>query len=127
MVDVELQSGDQKELWIYIDTEEADVTVSQCAAISREAADLMDEQISESNYRLNVSSPGLSRPLTDKRQYRKNRGRLARIKYKTEQEYKKVVGRIEKADHETVVLSDAGEDTPIPLESIVETKIVPEF
>jgi len=128
VVGVEVQSGNAEELWIYVDAEKADVTISQCAAISREAAALLDEEdISTGRYNLNVSSPGLSRPLCDNRQYGKNRGRLARIKYKVGDEYRKAVGKIDKADKESVMISESGDHHTIAFEAIVEAKILPEF
>ncbi|TVQ67947.1 MAG: ribosome maturation factor RimP [Balneolaceae bacterium] len=128
VVGVEVQSGNTEELWIYVDAEESDVTISQCAAISREAAALLDEEdFSGGRYNLNVSSPGLSRPLSDNRQYGKNRGRLARIKYKAGDEYRKAVGKIDNADKDSVVISENGDHHTIPFGAIVEAKILPEF
>lgn len=128
LVDVELEKGDMEELWIYVDSETSDVTIEQCAGISREAAALLDEEkISDGRFRMNVSSPGLSRPLTDKRQYGKNKGRLARIRYKSTDSYKKVTGKIDSADLNNVVLSEDGNLHTISLDLIVEAKILPEF
>ncbi len=73
-------------LEIYIDTDKG-VTIDDCARFSRRLAEEVEIQpeiqdLLPNRFRLDVSSPGLSRPLKLERQYRKNIGRLLRVKYK---------------------------------------------
>lgn len=129
VVDVELKThSGQTEVWVLLDTEEGGVNVDHCSEISRELGFLIEaHELFDKKYRLNVSSPGLSRPLSDKRQYKKNEGRVATIKFKsTDGEYKKIEGVITGIEDEVVAITDEEEkETQIPFENIVETKIIP--
>lgn len=126
LVDVEIKSGKTPEIWIYIDGVERGVNMDECAEISNELGFLMDaHELFDGGYRLNVSSPGLSRPLVDKRQYPKNKGRKVKVKYKNEEGYYKLEGILENLSDETIVIN--GEEGPMELsfDQIVETKIIP--
>ena len=129
VVDVELKThSGQAEVWVLLDTEEGGVNIDHCSEISRELGFLIEaHELFDNKYRLNVSSPGLSRPLSDKRQYKKNEGRVATIKFKNaDGEYKKIEGVITGIEDEVVAITDEEEvETQIPFDDIVETKIIP--
>ncbi|MEX0593265.1 MAG: ribosome maturation factor [Balneolaceae bacterium] len=130
LVDVEEKGGDESILWICVDAEDGGVKVDACSRISRELGLLIDaHEIISHAYRLNVSSPGLSRPLTDPRQFPKNRGRVIRVKYKdSDGEYQKAEGRLEEVtDTELVVCPDEKAGVPIAVmrNQVVEAKIIP--
>ena len=73
---------------IYIDSE-GELDVDELARISREVGFLMDtEEVMPSKYNLNVSSPGLERPLKDPRQFRKHVGRDLFVQHKAGEEEK---------------------------------------
>src|SRR5690625_5232279 len=76
LVDVELKHGKVPELWILVDSEENRGILDACSRISRKLGERLDEESDfKGTFRLNVSSPGLSRPLSDRRQYLKNKNR----------------------------------------------------
>lgn len=128
LVDVELKTGGGKtEIWLYADAEERGVNLDECAKISNELGFLIEaHEIFDNKYVLNVSSPGLSRPLSDIRQYRKNEGRVAKVKYKSSDEYRKIEGVITGVTEDKVAITDEDEnETLIPFDAIVETKIIP--
>lgn len=127
LVDVEIKGSKEPVVWIYVDGEERGVNMDECANLSREIGFLMDaHEIFNGRYRLNVSSPGLSRPITDRRQYRKNRGRKSKIKYKDEGNYITVEGKIDDvSEHEIVLKQEDGDVRTIPFDQVVETKIIP--
>lgn len=129
LVDVEIKHQKVPEVWILVDSEHNGVDVGVCSGISRELSTLFeDKELFQGSYRLNVSSPGLSRPLSDKRQYGKNRGRHAKIKFKTGDEYNTAEGVLENVDDETVTIkADNGSATEVLFSSIVETKIIPKI
>jgi ribosome maturation factor RimP len=82
-------------LEIYVDTDRG-ITIDICARLSRKLAEEVEIQpelqdLLPNRFRLDVSSPGLSRPLKLERQYRKNVGRLLRVKYKDSSEVYHVV------------------------------------
>ena len=129
VVDVEIKTGSgQTEVWVLLDNESGGVNIDHCSEISRELGFLIDaHDMFDKKYRLNVSSPGLSRPLSDKRQYKKNEGRVATIKFKNKDgEYKKIEGVITGVQEDAVTITDEDEvETEIPFEVVVETKIIP--
>ena len=66
-------------LRIYMD-KEGGVTLDDCAEVSRELGDLIDaENIIESRYVLEVSSPGLNRPLKKERDFVRSIGKLVKM------------------------------------------------
>ncbi|HLQ99234.1 MAG TPA: ribosome assembly cofactor RimP [Sphingobacterium sp.] len=64
---------------VLIDGDEG-ISIDDCAKISRELGQIMDEEeFLENTYKLEVSSPGLNKPLKLLRQYHKNLGRDIRV------------------------------------------------
>ncbi|MFA6110186.1 MAG: ribosome maturation factor RimP [Candidatus Latescibacterota bacterium] len=80
IVDVELVgavSNQTLRLLVHCD---GGVSVTTCEAISREASDLLDvEDPIPGRYRLEVTSPGLSRPLRTDRDFQRAAGRLLKV------------------------------------------------
>lgn len=128
LVDVELKTGGGTEVWVYLDGEERGVNLDECADISRELGFLIEaHEILGDKYRLNVSSPGLSRPLTDLRQYKKNIERSLKLRFRNKNdEVEKMEGIIASVT-DTAVLIIEGNDKKkeIPFDSIIEAKIIP--
>lgn len=127
LVDVELKTGSGTELWVYLDGEDTGVNIDECADISRELSFLVDaHELIGDKYRLNVSSPGLSRPLTDKRQYKKNIERTIRVRYWKDEESAKMTGELTKVTGDSIFVSvDGNQQTEIPFDAIIEAKIIP--
>ncbi len=129
LVDVEVKNAKIQEIWILVDTSNEGVDLDACARVSREVSYILEEKdFFNKAYRLNVSSPGLSRPLSDKRQYPKNQGRTAKVKYKIDDEYLTVEGELKTVtDSQIEVKPEDDKLVIIPFENIVETKIVPKI
>ena len=129
LVDIELKQQDMNVVWVYVDSEEGGVNLDVCSKISRELSfQVENEDIFPKSYRLNVSSPGLSRPLSDKRQYGKNIGRTVKVKYKQDGEYEKIEGILkEVADSFVTIENEGGHSESINFDDLVETKIVPKI
>lgn len=116
-------------MWVLVDSESKGISLETFSAMSKKIGDLLeDENIFPNQYRLNVSSPGLSRPLSDMRQYLKNKGRTARVKFKQDDQYHKVEGVIRQVDENKIsVETDDNNVVDISFENIVETKIIPKI
>lgn len=129
LVDVEIKHQSVPELWILVDTEENRGILDACANISRVLGQMLeDEGIIQGTYRLNVSSPGLTRPLSDRRQYLKNKGRHAKVKYKADAEYFSVSGKLTEVSENGIVMeTEAGGIENVLFDTIVETKIIPKI
>jgi len=126
LVGVEIKGANMPEIWIYADSEDRNINMDECAKISNELSFLMDaHEMFNGTYRLNVSSPGLSRPLVDWRQYKKNKGRRVKVKYRNTDGYHKMEGKLEALTDEEVKIGREDSAMTLPKEQIVETKIIP--
>ena len=129
LVDVELKQNDGNVIWVLVDSEADNINLKSCTQISKQLSFLVESaDLFMNPYRLNVSSPGLSRPLSDIRQYSKNKGRNVKVKCKTEEGYEKIEGTLTSASTDKIVI-DVGSNgsIDIPFADIVETKIVPKI
>jgi ribosome maturation factor RimP len=71
-------------LQVFVDTEMG-VTIADCKKASDVIAEILDTaDIIEGRYRLEVSSPGLDRPLQTERDFRRNLGRPVRFNLQQE-------------------------------------------
>jgi ribosome maturation factor RimP len=81
MVDVEFRT--ERGRWIlrvFID-KEGGITVDDCASVSRELGDLIEaEDIIDYPYVLEISSPGLNRPLRKESDFIRSIGKMVRLK-----------------------------------------------
>ncbi|MRR57426.1 MAG: ribosome maturation factor RimP [Deltaproteobacteria bacterium] len=74
------REGRHMVLRLYID-KEGGITLDDCAAVSKEVSAVLDvEDIVADRYTLEVSSPGLNRPLKSRADYDRHIGRLVKIK-----------------------------------------------
>ena len=106
------------------DTRQLDL--DDCQAISRRISDVLDEKDPiEGGYRLEVSSPGIDRPLTRKADFADWAGHEARIKLQeTLAGAKQVSGVIQGIDNGIVLVSTPKGDREIPFESIASAKLL---
>ncbi|MDZ7625423.1 MAG: hypothetical protein U5J96_13400 [Ignavibacteriaceae bacterium] len=65
---------------VFIDGE-INITAEECALVSREISKQIDEKELLKSYRLDVSSPGVERPLIYLKQYQKHLNRLFEIEF----------------------------------------------
>ena len=80
LVDFQLKGNEQQYKLIVLVDNEKGIEIDECAKISRQLADLIEaENLIENAYNLEVSSPGIEVPLTHKRQYERNIGRLLKV------------------------------------------------
>jgi ribosome maturation factor RimP len=106
------------------DTRQLDL--SDCERISRHLSDLLDEKDPiEGGYRLEVSSPGIDRPLTRLNDYRDWQGHEARLKLAAVIDgAKQVSGIIAAVDGETVRIATTKGERAIPFNSIASAKLI---
>ena len=129
LVDVEYKKGQNSVLRIFIDKPEG-VNVSDCTKISTQVGAFLDiEDLIENNYVLEVSSPGLDRPLKNKADYDRNKGKLIKVSLYAPLEGKKTfIGRIIGADDQKVILKEKSDKViDIPFAAIAKGKLKIEF
>lgn len=106
LVDVEyVKEGGTWYLRAYID-KEGGVTVDDCEAVSRRLSDLMDtEDFIEEAYILEVSSPGLGRPLKKEKDFKRSLGDEVEVRtYRAIDRQKEFTGILKAYDSDTVTL-----------------------
>ena len=87
--------ADKTKILILVDADQG-MTIAACASLSRALSGELEtnEQMDEA-YTLEVSSPGLDYPLTEKRQYQKNIGRSLKVYLVSGEE---VVGKLKEVE-----------------------------
>ena len=112
-------------LRLVVDKEDG-VTLDDCSQVSRETSDFLDvEDIIDHPYHLEVSSPGLERPLRTMAECQRHLGKKVRIKLKQELDSQRVIiGELETAEQdELTVLSEEGTTYNIEWENIQKARL----
>jgi ribosome maturation factor RimP len=108
--------------------DERDMTVDDCADISRAVSALLDvEDPISGAYTLEVSSPGLDRPLVRLDHFRRFAGFEARVELSDAQGddgRKRFKGRLTGVEGENVLLDVDGETKVIPFDAIHRAKLI---
>ena len=112
LVDVEyVKEAGTWYLRIYID-KEGGININDCELVSRAFSEILDkEDPIEDAYILEVSSPGLGRPLKKDKDFQRNLGEEVEVRtYKSINKQKEFVGLLDAWDKETVTLQlESGE------------------
>jgi len=100
-------AGRRRLLRVVVDSDQG-VSLDDAAAISRQLSAALDAEpvMGDFPYTLEVSSPGVDRPLTDPRHWRRSVGRLVQV---TAAEAGTVTGRVVAADLDGVTLDIGGD------------------
>jgi ribosome maturation factor RimP len=115
-------------LRIYIDREDG-VGIEDCENVSRETAALLDvKDPIRSHYNLEVSSPGLDRPLFVPAHYLEFIGEMVQINlFAPLDGRRKFSGPILGADENVVRIDQDGSEVTLNLDNIVKAKLVPDY
>ena len=100
----------------YID-KEGGITVDDCEVVSRELGDWLDQKdFIEDSYILEVSSPGLGRPLKKEKDFARSLGKDVEVRlYRPINKQKEFTGTLKAYDADTVTLSmEDGNDLRLP-------------
>ncbi|HEY4197333.1 MAG TPA: ribosome assembly cofactor RimP [Mucilaginibacter sp.] len=131
LVDVKMHSNGK--LIILVDGDKG-IGIADCAAISRHVGfHLEEENVLDTAYNLEVSSPGLDAPLVLPRQYVKNVGRTLAIKMA---DGSKKEGKLTGMAEDAVIIEEINKqkgkkaetiESVVPLTQITETKVLISF
>jgi ribosome maturation factor RimP len=134
LLGVEFRTGSGL-LRVYIDVSEAEapvrvVNVDDCERVSREVSALLDvEDPIPGHYTLEVSSPGLDRPLFTGAQFARFVGMQAKLQLHLPQDgRRRLQGRIMHADDTIVTLAPEGaEPVAIGIDNIEQARLLPDW
>lgn len=103
--------------------------IELCSSVSRELSDLLDRKdLISGSYRLEVSSPGLDRPLKTKRDFERNIDEKVKIEYKVNDKTQRVRGWLEAVQDTGVKIKlENKEYQVIRISEITSAKIIIEI
>jgi len=111
---------------IFIDGED-NISADDCARISREINQVIEEkELLNSTYRLDVSTPGVDRPLKYLDQYKKHINRKFEVRYKSGKNKKSITGKLVKIDEDNLCFY-SGREQAIKFEDIIKAKVLVSF
>ena len=115
-------------LVIYID-KTGGVTIDDCVKVSREIGYHIDvEDMIDNKYVLEVSSPGLDRPLTREKDFVRGLGRKIKVKTVTAlRGQRHFVGRLMRFENGMIHLEIEGSTVALPLHDVDRANVVYEF
>lgn len=124
--DITLTSaGRHRMLRVAVD-KDGGVSLDDLAEATRSLSESLDESdlMGENAYTLEVTSPGVDRPLTHPRHWRRNAGRLVDV---VTSDDSSVTGRIRASDASGVVLDVDGREHAISFADVLRAKVQVEF
>ncbi|QKS01726.1 ribosome maturation protein RimP [Sphingomonas sp. CL5.1] len=121
--------GDERTLQVMAERPDTrQLTIEDCAELSRRLSDMLDETDPiEDAYRLEVSSPGIDRPLTRLRDFADWAGHEARIVLDAPIDgQKQFKGELSGVEGETIVIvqQKSGTVARVPFSGVVDAKLV---
>lgn len=124
LIDVELRGDSRnKIIEVFIDNEKG-ITAELCGDVSKEInALLIEENIFDGKFRLDVSSPGIDRALIYIEQFPKNIGRHFSIVYLTDDIKQMFEGKLERINGNVLEFSTKKDLIVIPFNSIISAKV----
>lgn len=128
LVGIDFQAGSGGLLRIYIDREQG-ITVDDCARVSHQVSGVLDvEDPLQGSYTLEVSSPGLDRPLFTLEQFRHFIGHQVKLRLRMAIDgRRRFSGTIVDVGDKDVTVAIDGEQQVISLDMIEKANLVPEF
>lgn len=129
LVDVEyVKEGSNWYLRAYID-KPGGITVDDCEIVSRALSDMLDaEDYIKEAYILEVSSPGLGRPLKKEKDFERSLGEDVEIRlYRAKNHRKEYEGTLKAYDKETVTIEEDGEELTISRAEIALIRLALDF
>ena len=126
LVDIELTGNrSRRVIRVYIEKPEG-ILLADCVAVSRKLGERLDEEdVIENSYRLEISSPGIERPLRKIQDYERYVGHQVRIRLKGRLKGKrKIAGKLDEVEDNIVrIISQHGEKVSFSLADIAKANL----
>lgn len=127
---IEIKNLSSKQPIIFVTADsEAGITIGECTALSRELSDLIDSyELISADYRLDVTSPGMSVPMQYDWQFKRAVGKKVRIFFNLEDK-KKVEGLLESYSEKKYELKVGKKNEIIEIDrsDVKEIKVIPQW
>lgn len=108
---------------VFVDRD-AGINIDDCTRISRQITDVLDMTFPDvPQYRLEVSSPGVHRPLKTVNDFSRNIGKVVRIQYDLDEKESSVEGRVVGIEKDYVRVMVKDQVKEIPLRVIRQARI----
>lgn len=111
---------------VVVDTD-AGVTLNQCQELSREISDIIfRKELMERDYNLEVTSPGVNKPLENEYEFKRNIGRNVRVRFwdeTPENKEKELTGELKNYNSDFIEIEAKGQKFEIKFGQIIEVKI----
>jgi len=112
---------------IFIDGEN-NITAEDCAKISREINSILSEhELIDFSYRLDVSSPGVERPLKFLKQFPKHLNRKFEVSFNQNEEIKKLTGKLLKVEGDYLLFLTKNGEEMVNFNNILNAKVLISF
>ena len=114
--------GKRRLVSVVVDCENRNPSLDEVTVVSKEVSSILDSYslMGDMPFTLEVTTPGVDRPLTELRHWRKNVGRLVKITPVTGEKY---VARIIAINPRDVVLESQGKEINVPFADITRAQI----
>ena len=118
--------GKRRLISVVVDCENRNPSLDEVTVVSKEVSSILDNysHLGEMPFTLEVTTPGIDRPLTELRHWKKNVGRLVKITPITGEKY---VARIKEVLPREVVLESKAKDSTVAFADISRAQIEVEF
>ena len=119
-----VNAGKHSVLRIFIE-KDGGINVEDCKTASRLASEILDEEdFHSAKYTLEVSSPGIDRPLTTQKDFARAVGKHLRLRVENEKgKAKKVIGKLIKFENDILEIETNKENLNIKFEKILSGKL----
>ena len=119
-------AGKRRIVSVVIDREESNPSLDEVTLVSKEVSAILDDysQLGSMPFTLEVTTPGVDRPLTQPRHWSKNIGRLVKV---TPIEGEKYIARIKSVSNAGVILDFQDEESTVNFSDIRRAVIEIEF
>jgi len=126
LVRLRIMGGQSKTLQIMAERPDGSMDVEGCTSLSHALLDFIEtEDPIEGEYEIEVSSPGIDRPLTRLSDFTRWKGHEAKVELHAPLEgRKRFRGRLEGLDGNDVVITSQGSRIQFPFRSVLEAKLV---
>ena len=129
LVRVTFTGGEHQILQIMAEKEDGTMTIEGCEEVSRAVSVLLDvEDPIKGQYELEVSSPGLDRPIFTIEQFRKYIGETIKLRlYEKINERKRFTGVLISVENDVILINCENEDFEVPVNMVDKAQLVPQF